>query len=174
VALDFLEGWPYPVAFGTLFVIVLLRAGATYALGRGAHAGAGRTRLVRLTRRPGFRRGEELVQRWGAPVVTVSFLTVGVQTVVNLAAGLARMPLRRYVPALVVGSLLWAFIYATVWSAGFAAWRRLWELSPVAAIVVVVTLLLGLVGYVIAQTRRRTEEHDGTAGPEGAELAAHD
>ena len=71
------------------------------------------------------------MQRWGAPVVTASFLTVGVQTLVNLAAGLARMPLRRYLPALVVGGAIWAFIYATVWTAGLAAWRRLWELSPV-------------------------------------------
>jgi membrane protein DedA with SNARE-associated domain len=169
VALDFLAGWPYPVAFGTLFAIVLLRAGATYALGRGAHAGAGRTRLVRLTARPGFRRAQRLVARWGAPVVTASFLTVGVQTVVNLAAGLARMPLRRYVPALVLGGLIWAFIYATVSSAGLVAWRLLYEVSPVAAIVVAVTLLLALAGYVAWQTRRQMEDTDGTP-----ELAARD
>jgi membrane protein DedA with SNARE-associated domain len=170
VALDFLEGWPYPVAFGTLFVVVLLRAGATYALGRGAHAGADRTRLVRLTRRPRFRQAERLVERWGAPVVTASFLTVGVQTLVNLAAGLTRMPLRRYLPALAVGSLIWAFIYATVWSAGLAAWRRLYTVSPVAAIVVGVTLLLALAGYVTWQSRRPREDPDAAA----PELAAHD
>lgn len=169
MALDFLEGWPYPVAFGTLFVIVLLRAGGTYALGRGAHAGADRTRLARLMRRPGFRRAEQLVERWGAPVVTLSFLTVGVQTLVNLAAGLARMPLRRYLPALAVGGLIWAFIYATVWSAGLAAWRRLYTMSPVAAIVVGVTSVLAVAAYVIWQTRRRTEDPDATP-----QLAAHD
>jgi membrane protein DedA with SNARE-associated domain len=169
VALDFLTGWPYPVAFGTLFVIVLLRAGATYALGRAAQAGAGRTRLARLTRRPGFGRAQRLVARWGAPVVTASFLTIGVQTVVNLAAGLARMPLRRYLPALVLGGLIWAFIYATVSSAGLAAWRLLYTLSPVAAIVVAVTLLVALAAYVIWQTRRPMEDPDGTP-----ELAAHD
>jgi membrane protein DedA with SNARE-associated domain len=174
VALDFLAGWPYPLTLVTLFVVVLLRAGATYALGRGAHAGADRTRLARLVRRPGFRRAERLVARWGAPVVTASFLTVGVQTLVNLAAGLARMPLRRYLPALLVGGALWAVLYATVASAGLAAWQRLWELSPVAAIVVVVALLLTLAGYVTWQVRRRSEEPDGTPGAEEAELAAHD
>jgi membrane protein DedA with SNARE-associated domain len=174
VALDFLARWPYPLALATLFVVVLLRAGATYALGRGAHAGADRTRLARLVRRPGFRRAERLVARWGAPVVTLSFLTVGVQTLVNLAAGLARMPLRRYLPALVVGGALWAFIYATVWSAGLAAWSALWELSPVAAIVVLVALALGLGGYVTWQVRRRAEEPDGTGAAEDDELAAHD
>jgi membrane protein DedA with SNARE-associated domain len=172
--LDFLDGWPYPLALATLFVIVLLRAGATYALGRGAHAGADRSRLARLVRRPGFRRAERLVARWGAPVVTASFLTVGVQTLVNLSAGLARMPLRRYVPALAVGSALWAFVYATVSSAGLAAWRLLWELSPVAAMVVLVALALALGGNVTWQVRRRAEEPDGVPGAGEAELAAHD
>lgn len=158
MAFDFLAGWPYPVAIATLFVIVLLRVGGTYALGRGAYAGAGRTRLARLTRTPAFARGQRLVERWGAPVVTLSFLTVGVQTVINLAAGLGRMPLRRYLPALVVGGLLWAFLYATVWSAGLAGWRLVYERSPLAAGVVAVALLLALAVYVGWQARRRAAE----------------
>ena len=55
--------------------------------------------------------------RFGAPLVTLSFLTVGVQTLLNAAAGGLRMPLRRYTPAAIVGSLLWAGLYTT---AGFA------------------------------------------------------
>lgn len=169
MAFDFLAGWPYPVAVATLFVIVLLRAGGTYALGRGAYAGAGRTRLARLTRTPAFARGQRLVERWGAPVVTLSFLTVGVQTVVNLAAGLGRMPLRRYLPALVVGGLLWAFLYATVWSVGLAGWRLVYERSPLAAVVVAVGLLLALGAYVGWQVRRRAAERAAVE-----ELAARD
>ena len=169
-----MAGWPYPVAFATLFVVVLVRAGATYALGRGAHAGAGRTRLAQLTRRPGYRRAERLVARWGAPVVTASFLTVGVQTLVNLAAGLARMPLRRYLPALVVGGAIWAFIYATVWSAGLAAWSQLYARSPTAATVLLVALALVLVVYISWQTRRRAVDRDADPRPEDTELAAHD
>nr|WP_294692867.1 VTT domain-containing protein [uncultured Friedmanniella sp.] len=170
MAFDFLAGWPYPVAFATLYLVVLLRAGATYALGRGAHAGAGHTRLARLTGRPGYRRAEELVARWGAPVVTASFLTVGVQTLVNLAAGLARMPLRRYLPALAVGGAIWAFIYATVWSAGLAAWRQLYLRSPFAATVVLGTLLLALAGYVTWQIRRRPGVGAGHRVPPRHEL----
>ena len=131
--MDFWRGWPYPVAVAVLFVIVLLRAGGTYALGRAAGAGAQRTRLARLMARRGFARVQEIVARWGAPVVALSFLTVGVQTLVNLAAGLTRMPLRRYVPALVIGSIIWALLYATVGFVTFAAWRRLYAISPVAA-----------------------------------------
>ena len=134
--MDFWRGWPYPVAVAVLFGIVLLRAGATYALGRAAGAGAQRTRLAKLMARPRFAQMERAGRPAGVrPSITLSFLTVGLQTLVNLAAGLTRMPLRRYVPALVVGSVIWAFLYATVGFATFAAWQRLYALSPVAAVV---------------------------------------
>ena len=47
-------------------------------------------------------------------MVSLGFLTVGVQTAINATAGLLNMPLRRYVPALVVGALIWATVYVTV------------------------------------------------------------
>ena len=150
-----MAGWPYPLTVATLFVIVVLRAGSTYALGRAAQAGARRTRLARWLSAPGFVTAQRTVERWGAPVVAVSFLTVGLQTLVNLAAGVGRMPLRRYVPALVVGSVLWAFLYATVGFATFTAWRGLYELSPVGAVVAGVLLIGGLTAYVVVQVRQR-------------------
>ena len=124
---DFWTGWPYPVAVAMLFLVALLRAGATYALGRAAQQGARRTRIAHAMAKPGFARVQDLVARWGAPLVAVSFLTVGLQTLVNLAAGVTRMPLRRYLPALAIGSLLWGFLYATVGLATFSAWRTLYE-----------------------------------------------
>lgn len=163
-----MAGWPYPVTVIALFVVVLARAGATYGIGRAMRAGAGRTRLSRWLDSPGFAEAQRLLSRWGAPVVTLSFLTVGLQTVVNLAAGVAQMPLRRYAPALLVGSALWAFLYATVGFATFTAWRQLYEVSPAAAIVGSATLLLGLAGYVTWQIRRRGRNSDGST-----ELAAH-
>lgn len=39
--MDRIAEQPFAIAFGTLFVIVFLRAGATYWLGRGALHGAG-------------------------------------------------------------------------------------------------------------------------------------
>ena len=49
---DFWRGWPFPVAVAMLFVIAMLRAGATYALGRAAQTGARRTRIAKLMARP--------------------------------------------------------------------------------------------------------------------------
>jgi membrane protein DedA with SNARE-associated domain len=157
---DFWRGWPYPVAVAALFVVVMLRAGATYAIGRAAQEGARRSRLSRLMAKPRFARMQQAVARWGAPVVTLSFLTVGIQTVVNLAAGMLRMPLRRYLPALTIGAILWAFLYGTVGFATFAAWRRIYELSPAAAIVSLAVLLAGLAGYIVWQVRHRQDEDE--------------
>jgi len=161
---DFWRGWPYPVAVATLFVVVLLRAGATYALGRAAQTGARRTRIARLMARPEFGRVQDLVARWGAPMVTASFLTVGIQTLVNLVAGMTQMPLRRYLPALALGSLLWGFLYATVGFATFSAWRELYARYPTTTIVITVILAIGLVAYVLRQVlQRRSERLDANA-----------
>ena len=158
--LGFLKDWPYAVAVAALFVVVMLRAGGTYAIGRAAQAGARRTRLSRAMSLPRFARMQQVVARWGAPVVIGSFLTVGIQTLVNLAAGALRMPLRRYLPALIVGAIMWAFLYATVGFVTFAAWRRVYELSPPAAILSLATLLAGLAGYVIWQVRHHHDDQE--------------
>lgn len=140
-AMTFFSDWPYPLAVATLFVIVMLRANGTYWLGRGLRTGARRTRLTKLVDSPGFGRAENLIGRWGAPVVTLCFLTVGVQTMVNLAAGATRMPLRRYLPAVTVGSVIWAFIYATVGFVTVQALVLVHRQSPLLFWIVVVVLI---------------------------------
>lgn len=145
---DLVDGWPVWAVFAAFFVIALLRTNATYWAGRGLRAGGARSRLGERLDTRAVARTEELVDRWGAPVVTLSFLTVGVQTLVNAAAGALRMPLRHYVPATVVGSLLWATLYTSV---GVALWEALtggawWWLvvaAGVAALVVGATRWLG-------------------------------
>ena len=156
--MDFWRSWPYPVAVFVLFLVALLRAGGTYALGRAAQSGARRTKIAELMARPGFGRVQLLISRWGAPIVTLSFLTVGIQTLVNLAAGIAQMPLRRYLPALAFGALLWGFLYATLGLATFTALRQLYAVSPALAIVIVIALLAGIAGYVMWQARQRRAE----------------
>ena len=153
--MDFFRGLPFPLAVGALFMIVLVRAGGTYALGRAARSGASRTsRVQRLVSSPRFIRAQQLVERWGAPIVVLSFLTVGFQTLVNLAAGVGRMPLRRYLPALVIGGLIWAVLYATVGLITVAGLIHLYEVSPVGAVLGSLALMAGLAGYIAWQVRR--------------------
>jgi membrane protein DedA with SNARE-associated domain len=153
-------GAPFPIVVTALFCIVLTRANATYWAGRLVARGAHRTRAARWMDSAGYRRAVERLNRWGAPAVSLSFLTVGVQTVINLAAGAARMPLVRYIPATVVGSVAWAFLYGTVGFVGFEALALLWEHSPAIAIAAGVAAVAGLAWFVVRQTRRATLDTD--------------
>lgn len=70
------------------------------------------------------------------------------------------MPLVRYVPATVVGSVAWAFLYGTVGFVGFEALALLWEHSPAAALAAAAIALAGLVWFFMRQARRRTVDAD--------------
>ena len=162
------EGWPVALVWAFFFAGAAVRGGVIYWIGRGLR-GAGERRRW-LAEHPGVVRAEALVIRFGAPAVSLSFLTVGVQSAVNAAAGLLRMPARRYVPALMVGAALWATVYTTVGFAvlyavlGEAGW---WWLAGVAAVVLVV------VGT--GRARRREEElADDDTDPSGGPSHALD
>lgn len=145
---------PLLPAVAFLYVVIWCRAGATYLLGRGARKAADRGRIARFLESRNVQRATELINRWGAPVVALSFLTVGFQTAANAAAGLTGMPARRYVPALAIGGLAWAFIYATVGLVAFMAWFELFLLSPWAAVAALGILVLLV--WVLLRHRRRT------------------
>lgn len=144
---------PFGIVVAALFVIVMLRGNATYLLGRGIAAGASRTRAAKLMESKHYATGAGWVNRWGAPAVALCFLTVGLQTMVLLAAGITRMPLRRYLPAVIIGCILWAFLYGTVGMIGFHAVALLWSRSPL--LVFALAALLG--GGLFLALRRRDE-----------------
>lgn len=166
--MDWVESLPLLQAMGFLYVVIWLRAGSTYALGRGARRVARRGRIAAFLESPRVERATEIVNRWGAPVVALSFLTVGFQTAVNAAAGLTGMPLKRYLPALAIGGAAWAFIYATIGLVAFAAWLELFLRSPWAAVAVLV-----LVVVLIAVLLRHRRRAGGLLAP-ADEIAAED
>lgn len=146
---------PFGVIAAALFVIVLARANGTYWLGRGLAAGGRKTRLQSVLDSSSYLRAESWLQRWGAPAVAVSFLTIGAQTMVNLSAGVARMPLRRYLPAMALGCLVWALLYASVGLVGFEAVSTLWRLSPGLTVAVLAAIAVATVTLVALRSRRR-------------------
>ena len=140
-------GWSaFLPTFGFFFLVVMLRANATYWIGRGAAAGTRRMRHVDQAS-PQRRRAEALIARWGPIAVVLCFLTVGIQTAVNATAGVARMPLRRYLPAVTLGSMIWAGIYSTIGLAAAQAWLAAaarWPGTMVAVAVLLVVVVAAL------------------------------
>ncbi|MHC0430372.1 DedA family protein [Streptomyces sp. O3] len=145
-----------------LYAIVLLRAGGTFAVGWLAGAGARRSRLAGRISSAKFQRVERAIQRWGAPVVAVSFLTVGFQTAANFLAGSMRMPLSRYLPALFVGGAAWALVYATVGLEVFEILAKLFAERTATGMAVTAALLLAAgCGAIYRGRRRRGTRPDG-------------
>ena len=151
--MDWVQSLPLLPAIAFLYVVIWARAGGTYLVGRGARKAANRGRVKKLLESTSVQRATELVNRWGAWVVALSFLTVGFQTAANAAAGLTAMPARRYLPALAVGGLAWAIIYATVGLVAVAGWFELFLVSPAGAVAVLALLVL-LVALVLHHRRR--------------------
>ncbi len=149
------DNLPFPLVYSAFFVGAMIRANATYWLGRGARAGGENTRAHRRLNSPVVRSAETVIARFGAPAVALSFLTVGVQTALNFAAGVLRMPLWHYEVGAVVGALMWAGIYSTIGFAVFGAWVGekpwLWVLAAGA-----------LVGLVVLATRLTSRRLDQT------------
>jgi len=164
--LDRLAELPFWQAFAALFVIVMVRSNATYWVGRGAVAGWLRHRGARgeLTRR-----AEALLHSLGPFAVTLSYLTIGIQTAVHLAAGVMRMSLRFYLPAAIVGSAAWAVLYATIGLAVVQAWVAAeagswWGLALLAAL-----LVLGVSTWAVRRRRVLPDRGSEPAPAPGSE-----
>ncbi|WP_067782631.1 DedA family protein [Actinomyces vulturis] len=137
--LDLPLGW----AFLALWCGVMIRANFTYWIGRAIAAGTAHSRMASWIESPTYARAHAATERWGIIVVPISFVTVGFQTMVQLAAGVTRMSLKRYLPAVALGCAIWAAIYATVGMAVFFAWLETgghW-IAPLAVILIVMTVL---------------------------------
>ena len=150
---DWVASGPLPGVVAFLFVVVFCRAQATYWLGRAVAAGLLRSRWAKAFTGPRATRAAESIDRWGLPIISLSFLTIGFQSAVNGAAGVMRMRWHRYTFAMLPGCAIWAVVYALGGLAAFRgaaalAARSPWALAGVLA-------LLGAVAGVLALRRRR-------------------
>lgn len=157
--LETLAALPFWQAFLALFASAMVRSNGTYWVGRGAVAGWQR---YRGTHGELTARAEALLRRLGPFAVTLSYLTVGIQTAVHLTAGVMRMPLRWYVPAAVAGSALWAVLYATVGLAVVQAWLAA-EAGAWWGAAVVALALVTVAAIVVRRRRNRSAVPQATA-----------
>ena len=143
--LEWIHSLPYPWVFLFFWCLAMMRSHTMYWIGRGITAGTARSRWVSLLESPVYARAQAWSARWGVLAVPVSFLTVGIQSVIQLSAGVARMPLRRYVAATAAGAIAWAAAYTTIGMAILTAWLtgptgRLICLLMLTALVLVVVI----------------------------------
>ncbi|WP_084037969.1 DedA family protein [Demequina sp. NBRC 110053] len=151
----FIFDGPWWGLFAFLFCVVLLRTQATYWLARWARTGADavadraedrdsrRAGFARRLSGPGMERARAFIERRGFLAIPLSFFTVGFQTMVNAAAGYARMRFDLYTLAMIPGCLAWATIYTAIALSLWEVWLRSpWLLA--AAVLVLAAAVVGL------------------------------
>jgi membrane protein DedA with SNARE-associated domain len=146
---------PFWAAAAGLTVVAAVRSQLTYWLGRAVRAG-----LVKApwARRLASHAGQTKLERYGWPAIPLSFLTVGLQTAVNLAAGLLGWRWPRYTLAAVPGWVAWGMIYA---AGGLAIWvglAALWRNSPVVVAASIQLAVCVAVVVALVLRRRRVKE----------------
>lgn len=130
-----------------MWVVGIVRTSIVYALGAlAAEGGARLDRIRKAMDSPLYRKARRLINQWGVIAVPLCFLTVGLQTAVIITTGFTKMPLRRWVPAMLVGTFMWACIYTTIGFAILAAlglepWMFPLALAIVITVLVIVTQL---------------------------------
>ena len=144
---EWFDALPIEVALAFIWVVGIVRTSIVYALGAlAAEGGARLDRIRKAMDSPLYRKARRLINRWGVIAVPLCFLTVGLQTAVIITTGFTKMPLRRWVPAMLVGTFMWACIYTTIGFAILAAlglepWMFPLALAIVITVLVIVTQL---------------------------------
>ncbi len=144
---DWFDALPIEVALAFMWVVGIVRTSIVYALGAlAAEGGARLDRIRKAMDSPLYRKARRLINRWGIIAVPLCFLTVGLQTAVIITTGFTKMPLRRWVPAMLVGTFMWACVYTTIGFAILAAlglepWMFPLALAIVITVLVIVTQL---------------------------------
>ena len=142
--LERIHSLPYPGVFLFFWCLAMMRSHTMYWIGRGVTVGTAHTRWSSLLESPMYARAQSWSARWGVLAVPMSFLTVGLQSFIQISAGVARMPLRRYVVATAAGAIVWAAVYTTIGMAIVTAWLT----GPIGRIVIILAAA-ALVAFIV-------------------------
>lgn len=152
---DWFDALPIEVALAFMWVVGIVRTSIVYALGAlAAEGGARLDRIRKAMDSPLYRKARTFINRWGVIAVPLCFLTVGLQTAVIITTGFTKMPLRRWVPAMLVGTFMWACIYTTIGFAILAALGLEPWMFPLALAIVITVMVI------VAQLRERRINHE--------------
>lgn len=144
---EWINSLPIEVALLFMWIVGIVRTCLVYWVAALAAKGSARFHRIReAMERPLYRKARAFINRWGVIAVPLCFLTVGFQTAVIITTGFTRMPLRRWIPAMLIGTLMWAAIYTTI---GFAILAALglepWMFPVALAFVVAGAVIISVV-----------------------------
>jgi membrane protein DedA with SNARE-associated domain len=144
------------VAFAALLAAILIGGFGEFALARGPGRGAIYRfgRLLRLTPSR-LDAAAAAVQRRGTLSLAAAIFTPGVRVVTIAACGLAALPLRTFLPGLVLGSSADLALHFAIGYLGWPVVAGLWERVPAPLLAVVALLLVGLLAWVLIRRRQR-------------------
>jgi membrane protein DedA with SNARE-associated domain len=102
-------------------------------------------------------RADQWFARRGHFAVLIGRVTPVVRSFISIPAGVARMPLRRYLVLSLIGSAAWAFALAAVgWGVG-SGYRHFHSSFDIATVTIVIVLVAAVIVAVRVQRRRATE-----------------
>ena len=152
--LDWIGDQPFLVAAAFLTAVAGVRSQCTYWLGRGVRAGVVRASWARKLSQEKAQRVTRRLERWGWPLIPVSFVTIGFQTAVQLTAGLIGWRWLPYTLAAVPGWVVWGCIYAAGGLAAFVGIVTLANQSWWLAAIVVLAVAAAVAVVVVVRRRR--------------------
>ena len=160
---EFTSTGPFPLVFLTLTLLVASRSNLVYGIGRYGRrvtisgrepSGGFRRRAWQWANTARTQRAMDKIKKRGWIVISLAYLTIGIQTVVNVAAGVVGLSWPKYNLAAFPGWLAWALIYSTV---GFAVWNAAVAAaagSPAGIAVVCSFALAAAVGCTLSHRRK--------------------
>lgn len=154
---QFISEGPFPILVTFLAFVVFLRSQGTYWLARlvteGVIKGSARTenlylkKVRRWLKGASVQHGVDIVDRWGLIVIPLSFLTIGIQTIIHAGAGVVKLNWFLYTLTAIPGYFAWGFLYATVTlsiikTGEAAVLGKTWALAATFAVLLMVIILV--------------------------------
>lgn len=161
---EFTSTGPFPLVFLTLTLLVASRSNLVYGIGRYGRrvtisgrepSGGFRRRAWQWANAKRTQRAMDNIKKRGWIVISLAYLTIGIQTVVNVAAGVVGLSWPKYNLAAFPGWLAWALIYSTV---GFAVWNAAVAAaagSPAGIAVFCALALAAAIGCILSRRRKK-------------------
>lgn len=146
--------WPAATAGSVLGALVLYGVGAWLGYDR-LHALAGKRWFI-LTSQSDLDRGERIFERHGGKMVLLGRCVPLIRSVVSIPAGIAKMPLPRFLTLTAIGSGVWNALFIGLgWILG-DQWSRVqgW-LGPI-SYVVIGLVVVGLAWLAVRKLRSRS------------------